>query len=84
MAIDAIGLGLRTSPNGRAISAAGYVEATLFVAGPLARGEFGELMGLPEVSVYARFIVDQLIQALSNASMHQAASYAEPSKVMPA
>jgi uncharacterized NAD(P)/FAD-binding protein YdhS len=41
VALDAIGLGLRTSPNGRAIGVAGDVEATLFVAGPLARGEFG-------------------------------------------
>jgi hypothetical protein len=42
-------------------------------------------MGLPEVfSVYARFIADQLVQALSGTSMNQGASFAELSRVEPA
>jgi len=62
--LDATGLGLGTSRDGRAIGAAGAPEANLFVAGPLARGAFGELMGLPQVTLYAKFIADQLLETL--------------------
>ena len=45
IALDATELGLRTSWSGNAIGAHGKAQPTLFVAGPLARGTFGELMG---------------------------------------
>ena len=67
VALDQTGLGLRTSRQGRAIGSTGEPEPTLFVAGPLARGTFGELMGLPQVSNYARFIADELLAELSAA-----------------
>ena len=67
VALDQTGLGLRTSRQGRAIGLTGQPEPTLFVAGPLARGTFGELMGLPQVSTYARFIADELLAELSRA-----------------
>ena len=67
VALDETGLGLRTSRQGRAISLTGQPEPTLFVAGPLARGTFGELMGLPQVATYARFIADELLTELSGA-----------------
>jgi uncharacterized NAD(P)/FAD-binding protein YdhS len=67
VALDATGLGLRTSRQGRAIGLTGQPEATRFVAGPLARGTFGELMGLPQVATYARFIADELLRELSGA-----------------
>lgn len=61
---DPTALGLATSRTGRAIAADGRPVDTLFVAGPLARGTFGELMGLPQVSDYALFIADQLRDGL--------------------
>jgi uncharacterized NAD(P)/FAD-binding protein YdhS len=61
---DPSGLGLATSTRGRAIGADGAPDPTLFIAGPLARGAFGELMGLPNVAIYARFIADEIAAAL--------------------
>ena len=66
IALDASGLGLKTSLNGRAIGAAGVAEPSLFIAGPLARGTFGELMGMPQVAEYARFIAEQLLGAVDD------------------
>ena len=64
VALDATGLGLMTSRTGRAIGASGQAEPTLFVAGPLARGTFGELMGLPQVSFYAEFIAEKVLKSV--------------------
>lgn len=62
---DRSGLGLATSATGRAIDTHGAVVSDLFVAGPLARGTFGELMGLPEVARYAEFIAAEIAGALT-------------------
>ena len=62
--LDPTELGLRTSRDGRAVGTDGSAEPSLFVAGPLARGTFGELMGLPHVSIYAQFIAGQVAAAL--------------------
>ena len=67
VALDTLGLGLSTSGNGRAIGVSGRPESTLFIAGPLARGTFGELMGLPQVSNYALFVADEARAELSKA-----------------
>jgi uncharacterized NAD(P)/FAD-binding protein YdhS len=71
---DAMGPGLTTSRNGRAIGASGGLEPTLFVAGPLARGTFGELMGLPQVSNYALFIAEEVGAELSDSLVESAAA----------
>lgn len=65
--LDPSGLGLKTSFRGRAIDAKGQEVEHLFVAGPLARGTFGELMGLPQVSDYALYIAEEISRALSGA-----------------
>ena len=65
VALDDVGLGLSVSGKGRAVGPSSKPEPTLFVAGPLARGTFGELMGLPQVSEYAEFIAEQALDELA-------------------
>lgn len=69
VALDQTGLGLDTSRDGRAIGHDGKVEPSLFVAGPLARGTFGELMGLPQVSTYAAFIAGELVASIADETL---------------
>jgi uncharacterized NAD(P)/FAD-binding protein YdhS len=65
VALDPTELGLWTSLEGRAVAADGVADPTLLIAGPLARGTFGELMGLPQVSTYAQFVAEQIAAALT-------------------
>lgn len=60
---DPLKLGLATAPDGRAIGQAGPVDG-LFVAGPLARGTVGELMGVPEVTAWAEHVAGQILASL--------------------
>jgi uncharacterized NAD(P)/FAD-binding protein YdhS len=48
---DPQGLGIEVDSLARAIGSDATPSRGLFVAGPLARGYFGELMGLPQVSL---------------------------------
>jgi uncharacterized NAD(P)/FAD-binding protein YdhS len=50
---DRVGLGLAVDADSHAVSQNGVARPSLLVAGPLARGRFGELMGLPQVSEHA-------------------------------
>jgi uncharacterized NAD(P)/FAD-binding protein YdhS len=61
---DAIGLGIAVDAQSRAISADGSAAKTLYVAGPLARGTFGELMGLPQVTDHAVFVAENVAQTV--------------------
>ncbi|MBB2200937.1 FAD/NAD(P)-binding protein [Gluconacetobacter tumulisoli] len=60
---DPAGLGLHTDRAGHAVSS-GRAHPTLLVAGPLSRGTFGELMGLPEVTVNAQMVAATIREAV--------------------
>ena len=51
---DPYGLGIAVDDQGRALTVAGCALDTLRVVGPPARGTWGELMGLPQVSQQPR------------------------------
>ncbi|MFT3691362.1 FAD/NAD(P)-binding protein [Paenirhodobacter sp.] len=57
---DPHGLGIRTTAECRAIAADGRAQDDLLVAGPLARGAVGELMGVPEITAWAERIARAL------------------------
>lgn len=58
--LDPNGLGLLTAPAGEALRPDGAPQPGLYVAGPLARGAAGELMGLPEVTRHAEGVAGLL------------------------
>lgn len=57
---DPLGLGIEVDVHGRTIRYDGQSSETLFVASPLARGTFGELMGAPDLARHARNIAQTL------------------------
>jgi uncharacterized NAD(P)/FAD-binding protein YdhS len=68
---DAQGLGIEVDSFASVIAADGTPSKGLFVAGPLARGYFGELMGLPQVSLQPERLaiyVSELLRAEDQAA----------------
>lgn len=74
LAPDPLGLGLHTSPLGHALPAEGQPDGSILIAGPLARGTVGELMGVPEVITWAEHIARQ---AAARILRHQTLAAAE-------
>jgi uncharacterized NAD(P)/FAD-binding protein YdhS len=58
---DALDLGLLVDDEGVPISASGHHAPNIWVAGPLARGTVGELMGLPQVTKHAERIAHLIL-----------------------
>ena len=60
---DPLALGIWVDDHSRAIDRQGKSNDRLYVAGPAARGRFGELMGLPQVAQHAESLAQQLLGA---------------------
>ncbi len=58
---DPRGLGIACDHDSRALARDGYPVEDLFIAGPLARGTFGELTGVPEIAAQAERIAQQIL-----------------------
>lgn len=59
---DELGLGIACDQQSRALSAEGQPDDSLFIAGPLARGQFGELTGVPEIALQAQSIARHILR----------------------
>jgi uncharacterized NAD(P)/FAD-binding protein YdhS len=57
---DTLGLGIAVDRLGHAIGYQNAPNPNLFVAGPLARGTFGELMGISDLATYAEKIAERI------------------------
>ncbi|HEY0292750.1 MAG TPA: FAD-dependent oxidoreductase [Hansschlegelia sp.] len=71
--LDTVGLGLAVDPQNRAIGADGSASPTFWIAGPLARGSVGELMGLPEVARHAEAVAGDIVKTAAFGWNHAAA-----------
>ena len=61
---DALKLGLDVANVAQAVGLGGKPSAGLYVAGPLARGHIGELMGIPEVTAHAEATAAMVLAAI--------------------
>ena len=58
---DPLALGILVNGRSQTINQHGLANPHLYVAGPAARGRFGELMGLPQVAEHAETLACQLL-----------------------
>lgn len=66
---DALGLGIEVDDQSRAIRPDGGTDSRLFVAGPLARARFGELMGLPQVAAQPSAVAAEVAAQVSKEAL---------------
>lgn len=59
---DPTGLGLACNGRSQALRTDHTPAPALYIAGPLARGYFGELMGLPQVTDHALFVAERIAE----------------------
>ncbi len=59
-------LGIACDTESRAIGLGGRASDTLFIAGPLARGTFGELTGVPEIAAQAEHIATRITAGVTH------------------
>ena len=62
---DPCALGLDVDPEGCAVGVDGQSHPKIIVLGPLARGQYGELMGLPQISAQPREVAAFLASRLA-------------------
>ncbi|SCB08130.1 FAD/NAD(P)-binding protein [Rhizobium hainanense] len=79
LAMDPARLGFSCDMRSRALAGDGTVVPSLFISGPLARGTFGELMGLPEVVEHAVLVADQVAGAIDDYRRGQGKAYLDSS-----
>jgi uncharacterized NAD(P)/FAD-binding protein YdhS len=63
---DALGLGVSVDAQGQVIAQDGASQKTLLVVGPLAREQYGELMGLPQVAAQPNAVAAHVASFLNN------------------
>ncbi|WP_090618178.1 hypothetical protein [Paracoccus alcaliphilus] len=68
LAADQLGLSLSVADDCRAVGGSGWPVGGLWIAGPLARGHVGELMGIPEVTAHAELVAERLAANLASRS----------------
>ncbi len=64
---DPLGLGIAVDESSRVVRQDGTADPGLYVAGPLAREQFGELMGLPQVAAQPSEVAGKIAARLRNA-----------------
>ncbi len=62
---DPLGLGIHVADDCHAVGADGNPSTTLLVAGPLARGHVGELMGIPEVTRHGERVARRIARLIA-------------------